>query len=406
MRLLKNREVQLTIVIVILTTIILGIVIMYIANNHIKAVNTTQIEQNIAVIGAVVKKYPQLEADIIKNYTKGYGEDYAYGKSILEKYSYDENSAVDKNISIYFQIQIAVVIYALLIILFLMLSFNRIFRKIQKISYNAEATVEGKFEPIDGANDEGEISFLIHQFNSMAERLNENVQQLNNEKIFLKRLITDISHQLKTPLASLVMFNDIMRDETTLSDQDRATFVAESKNQLDRMEWLIKNLLKMAKLEAGVVEFNKQQASIAVTVNKSINGLKNAAAEKKININFNGDNNIIVGHDVGWTTEALSNIIKNCIEHSCNNSQIDITLDENNVFVQISIQDRGPGISKEELPKIFDRFYKGMRSNSPTNIGIGLFITKTIIEGQGGAVYATSSDGKGTRFIVRIMKFK
>ena len=140
----------------------------------------------------------------------------------------------------------------------------------------------------------------------------------------------------------------------------------------------------MAKLEAGIVDFDKKEAFINETIQKSITALKLIASEKDININVSGDTSVKVMHDINWTTEALSNIIKNSIEHSENSSEINIYWEDNSVFVQIVISDNGTGISKEELPKIFDRFYKGSNSYSPTNIGIGLYITKTIIEGQGG----------------------
>lgn len=411
MRLFKNNEVRLLLGLTILMFFVFTVILMYSVKTLSAVVNEIQIKQNIAVIGSVVKRYPELESEIVKNYTREFQGNYEYGKSILDKYSYDNtlnienNSSVQKELSkIYIKIKITIAAFCMVLILLFLLFLNRIYGKIRRISINAEAVVEGNYKPMDGDKEEGDIGFLTNQFNLMTERLSENLQTLNNEKIFLKKLITDISHQLKTPLASLVMFNDIMKNDTTLSDQDRATFVAESKNQLDRMEWLIKSMLKMAKLESGVVEFEMQEAYLADTVKSSIMGLKNIAEEKNIVINFLGDNSIRVKHDISWTTEAISNIIKNCIEHSGAGSEINISLDENKVFTQIVIQDKGPGIPKPELPKIFDRFYKGSRSGSPTNIGIGLYITKTIIEGQGGSIYVYSEEGKGTKFTVRLMK--
>ena len=411
LKLFKNKEVRLSIGISVVLLLTFGAVLMYIFSDFAKTLNAIQIKQNIAVIGTVAKKYPELETDIVKNYTGEFQKDYEYGKNILKKYSYDESLSVDKNSFIqkdvrqaYIRIQIIIALFTLILITFLLLSFYRIFSRIRRISVSAEAVIEGKYESIDGDNEEGDIGFLTYQFNTMTERLGENVQTLSQEKLFLKKLITDISHQLKTPLASLVMFNDIMENDNTISGKDRSTFLIESKNQLDRMEWLIKNMLKMAKLEAAVVDFDKKEACVAHTLQRSMLGLKLIAAQKNINMKVSGDISISVKHDISWTTEAFSNIIKNCIEHSEPGSEINISWEENSVFVQVIIQDNGAGIPKEELPKIFDRFYKGPNSCTPTNIGIGLYITKTIIEGQGGSVYAFSQIGQGTKFIVRLMK--
>ncbi len=411
MKLLKNKEIQLIIGIITVLGIAFSAISFFTLKNFTSTVNKIQIQQNTAVIGAIVKEYPQLESDIVKNYTKGFEEDYEYGKSILKKYSYDESLGVEKNYILEnsfrkanTKIGITLVLFWAVLILVCIFCFSRVFSKIRKISVSAEAIVEGNYNIINGDTQEGDIGYLIYQINCMSERLSENVHALENEKIFLKRIMTDMSHQLKTPLASLIMFNDIMKNDSTLSEEERDGFVLESKNQLDRMEWLIKNILKMAKLEAGVVEFTMEEADISETIQRSLSPLKAIASEKNVDIGLHGSSNIIVKHDINWTTEAFSNIIKNCIEHSKTGGDINISWDQNNVFVQIIIEDEGQGIPKDELPRIFDRFYKGSYSCNPTNIGIGLYITKTIVEGQSGSIYVSSTPGKGTRFTVRLMK--
>ncbi|PYG87780.1 signal transduction histidine kinase [Ruminiclostridium sufflavum DSM 19573] len=411
MRLFKNKEVQLTIGILLVLLIVLGTILVCIFGSFARTANTVQLKQNMAVIGALTKKYPQLEEDIVNNYTKGFQNNYEYGRDILEKYSYNESLSIDKNTALqkdamksYIRICVTIAIFALLIAILLISAFNRVFSKIQKLSFKAEAVIEGQYSPAAGEMEEGDIGFLTYQINTMAERLGENVQALKNDKLFLKKLMTDISHQLKTPLASLIMFNDILENDKTMPEQERIRFLSESKNQLDRMEWLIKNMMKMAKLEAKVVEFDKKEALIAGTVQRGIAALQVIASERNIRIGVSGDEGVKAIHDINWTAEAFSNIIKNSIEHSKSSSEINISWEENNVFVQIVISDNGTGISREELPRIFDRFYKGSGSSSPTNVGIGLYITKTIIEGQGGSIYACSKEGQGAKFVIRLMK--
>lgn len=407
----KNREIRLAAGMLAVLCMVWGAVVLHNAGSLSQTVNRAQIKQNISVIGALAKKYPQAEAEIVREFTSGFQGNYDFGKSILDKYSYDESLNVNKNPmlnklsrEIHIKFQIIILLFSFVLLGVFIGSMNGIFRKIRNISISAEAVVEGNYEPMEGDREEGDIGRLIYQFNSMTERLSENVQALVREKLFLKRLVTDISHQLKTPLASLIMFNDILRNDSTLSGLERNTFLLESKNQLDRMEWLIKNLLKMAKLESGTVEFELRSADVALTLKRSAEGLRLMAEDKNIRIVLPDTENVFVKHDVSWTTEALSNIIKNCIEHSKRDGEINITLEENSIFAEIEIRDNGEGIPKEQLPRIFDRFYKGAGSSNPTNIGIGLYITKTVIEGQGGSVYAYSRENGGTVFVVRCMK--
>lgn len=411
MRLLKNKEAQKALGFLLILLIVFGAISAYLIKNYTEEIYQAQLRQNIAVIGAVAQQYPDVETEIVKSFTKNLGSNFDYGKQLLIKYGYTENLSIYKNDvaslqtkGLRMQLLLCFSVFAFAVIAFGLYSYNILFKRIRLIGQGAEAVVEGRYEPIEGDKEEGDIGFLIYQFNLMTERLNENVDALQNEKVFLKRLITDISHQLKTPLASLVMFNDIMKNDENLPEPDRVKFVDESKNQLDRMEWLIKNMLKMAKLEAGVVDFEMEQAFVGQTIQKSISGLKYLAQEKNIKINMVGDDSIVVRHDTSWTAEALSNIVKNCIEHSKPGDYVNIFWEQNNVFVQIEVKDNGLGIPKEELPRIFDRFYKGPNSCNPTNIGIGLYIAKTVIEGQEGSIYVNSEPAKGTKFTVRLMK--
>jgi signal transduction histidine kinase len=264
--------------------------------------------------------------------------------------------------------------------------------------------MEGSFGAMEGENEDGDFGVLVYQFNTMAQRMTETLEALQKEKLFLKSIITDISHQLKTPLASLIMFNEILLDYDKLPKEETVRFMKESKNQLERMEWLVKNLLKMAKLEGGMVTFEKKEFLIEKTVLQGIEGLKTMAKAKGINVTLEGPSDIVVSHDINWTAEAISNIFKNSIEHVKPGGNVKMSWEENNVFVEIRIEDDGDGISKSELPLIFDRFHKGPNSNSPTNIGIGLFIAKNAIEGQDGNIYAYSGEKQGSRFVIRIMK--
>lgn len=411
MQLFRNREVKLMALVFITLFVLFAASFMYIANMWINTANAVNIKQNIGAVGTLVKEYPELEDKIVKSFTIDYKENYEYGSKALKKYSYNESLPVYKNAAfletyrdIYRLTIGTIIVFGIIFFVFLLVTYNRIFKKLRVYSNNAEMIVEGSYTPDLTDREEGDFGLLRHQFNLMAERLKDNMEALREEKLFLKKLITDISHQLKTPLASLVMFNDIMLRDPDMPAEERRKFLQESKNQMDRIEWLFKNLLKMAKLEGRIVDFKKEAAPIYDTILRSMQPLELMAFVKNINISLHGDKDILVKHDVNWSTEAFSNIIKNCIEHSKEGGQINISWEDSSIFTQVAIEDNGLGIKREELPKIFDRFYKGPNSNNPTNIGIGLYIAKTIIEGQNGSVYAFSNEGKGTRFVITFMK--
>ncbi|HEY9061180.1 MAG TPA: HAMP domain-containing sensor histidine kinase [Pseudobacteroides sp.] len=409
--LFKNYEVRKSFILLMLVLLAFAGAILGFLNNFINTMNKIQIRQNTALAGSLVKKYPEMEEDIVRTIISGDDKDYARGKEMFNKYSYNDSQAAYKNElmnkgykSLFYRVIAIIIVFSAVILFIIIWGYNKLFRRIRTVASEAEVLVEGRFGTIEGENEDGDFGVLVYQFNTMAQRMTETLEALQKEKLFLKRLITDISHQLKTPLASLIMFNEILLDYDKLSKEDAIKFIRESKNQLERMEWLVKNLLKMAKLEGRMVIFEKQELLIEKTVIKSIEGLKTMAESKGIKIFLEGSSDIVVSHDVNWTAEAVSNIFKNSIEHVKPGGNIKISWEENNVFVEIRIEDDGEGISKSELPLIFDRFYKGPNSNSPTNIGIGLFIAKNAIEGQGGTVYAFSEEKKGCKFVIRIMK--
>ncbi len=411
MKMWRNREFRMfSFVLLALVVVAIGAFVV-LFQNYTSKLNALHIRQNIATVGSLAKQYPEKETEIIKNFIKMDSADYQYGKELAEKYAYTEVltaeaepglAVVKKEYQVYF-IMLIIIVCVIHFILYFAFS-KGIYKKVNSISNSSERILEGNFMPLEGDKNEGDMGILIHQINVLAERMNENVMTLKEEKGLLKKLTTDISHQLKTPLASLIMFNDIMLSDKSMSEQQREQFLTESKNQLNRIEWLIINLLKMSKLDAKVVEFEKVNSDICTTINRSISGLALYEKEKNVQIISEGLLHLNINHDINWTCEAISNIIKNCIEHSYNGGKIVINTEENSVFAQVSIKDFGIGITKQELPRIFDRFYKGSHSNNPLNIGVGLYIAKAIIEGQGGTIYVNSTVGQGTEFIIRFMK--
>lgn len=279
-----------------------------------------------------------------------------------------------------------------------------IFNKLKVLGNLADNMVEGKFnsEIIDFK--EGELFIFYNKFLSMGERLKKALNDLQNEKILLKDIISDISHQLKTPLVALISYNDILKNHESMSVEDKNMFIEFTSKQLDRMEWLITTLLKYARIESNVVKYNKDTIPLKETIVNAIGPLRLKAEEKSQKIILNCHSQGYYLHDKKWMEEAISNIIKNAIEHTENNGIIDIKLEETPLSIGISIKDNGEGIRKDEIRKIFNRFYKGENSLNPTSIGIGLSLSRKIIEAHNGTITVESQINKGTTFYITFLK--
>ncbi|OPD23673.1 histidine kinase [Clostridium botulinum] len=383
---------------------------------ELNKLNKDYINQNTLIVGNILSKHPELEDEVIlslnSNKDARYNEEknYKIGKKVLQKYSYDENldiykNPILKNFSINF-IYRTIIYFALAIfIIYIMIydKFKYFYKKAEIFTEASEDIMEGHFSKFVDENKEGDFYILSSKFNLMSNRLEESLLNLKKEKIFLKNIISDISHQLKTPLSSLIMFNELMKDES-MPIEDRENFLKLSDEQLKRMEWLIINLLKIGRLEAGVVEFKRENNPLYVTINKALAGLSEKAKEKSQQVIVDIDEDVYFKHDMEWTAEAISNIIKNSIEHTDNYGQIKISYEETPISLTINIKDNGEGIPEKLQNKIFERFYKGENSVNPSSIGIGLSLTKSIIESQNGSIIVESEMGEGTEFIMTFLK--
>ncbi|MBU5591929.1 HAMP domain-containing histidine kinase [Clostridium sp. MSJ-4] len=409
-RYFKNPEIKYMLLKLSMLSIAIIALIIVIFNIEMNSLNKKYIEQNTLIVGNILAKNPELEEEVMTSLSLKHRDNYNLGREVLSKYSYDENLAIYKNPSINsFYIKfLTKVIFMILIFVsinFIMAAngFTGFYKQIEKFTIAAEKVIEGQFINFNEYNKEGEIYLFAHQFNLMANRLKESMDKLKKEKIFFKNIISDISHQLKTPLFSLIMFNDLMKEED-ISKEDRKNFLILSEEQLKRMQWLIINLLKIGRLEAGVINFKISENPLNLTIYKALSGLVQKSEEKNQNIILKNSHEIYFNHDVEWTAEALSNIIKNAIEHTEEGGTIAIETEETPLSVSIIIRDNGVGIPEELLGKIFERFYKGENSINPTSLGIGLYLSKYIIERQNGSIRVESEVDKGAKFTMIFLK--
>ena len=264
--------------------------------------------------------------------------------------------------------------------------------KIDKILHNNDYT---NFD----VNKEGELAVLNSEIYKMTVRLREQTERLENEKNYLKDYLADISHQIRTPMTSInIMISRLSRQELTF--EDRFKMIKEISKLLTRIEWLITALLKVAQLESDTVKLKKEKTNVEEVVNKALESLKIQAEIKNIKLKLKIEKNTNYKGDYYWSVEAVSNIIKNCIEHSENGGIIEIISETNPIYTEIIITDEGKGICKEDLPHLFERFYRGNNSGSE-GIGIGLYLTKMIVSKQNGVITAKNRENKGAEFNIK-----
>lgn len=294
-----------------------------------------------------------------------------------------------------------VISVALLSIAFFVFTHYR-YRQIRRLSEYLRRICNGEHSLDIRDNYEGELSILKSEIYKVTEMLSEYNEKLSQEKVILADHIADISHQLKTPLTSMTVMVDLLADEN-LNKNKRNEFISHIQAQLERTEWLISSLLKISKLDAGVVEMHKKRVPIKELIDKTLKTLFISMELKNIKVTMNSPENLFIYCDLNWTSEALTNIVKNCIEHTQKGGGIHISADDNPLYTEVKIRDNGIGISKKDLPHIFTRFYKGENS-SPDSVGIGLAMSKSIICNQGGDIMVKSQLGRGSSFFVRLYK--
>ncbi len=252
-------------------------------------------------------------------------------------------------------------------------------------------------------NGEGELSILRNEVYKTTLMLREESENLKNEKIILKDSISDISHQLKTPLTSILIMLDNIIDNPKMEEETKNDFIKNVQHQVENINFLIVSLLKISRLDADAVEFKQENIFVDKLIKKTIENVSVLKVDKHVNIEVKGDTKITFLGDYHWELEALTNILKNAIEHSKENGFVKIDVVENPMYTKISIKDEGIGMSKKDLQNIFKRFYKGEES-SRDSIGIGLSLAKKIIEKDNGLIKVDSNKGVGTTFEIRYMK--
>jgi len=273
------------------------------------------------------------------------------------------------------------------------------YREIEKLTDYLRQISSGNFTLDVRDNDEGELSILKNEIYKVTNMLAEHGIHLQQDKLHLTNVISDISHQFKTPLTSMMVMTDLIEDPD-LPSSKRTEFTNNIRIQLERLNWLVSSLLKLSKIDAGTVYFKKEQIFVKELLKQSLEPFLIPIDIKELNVKIKGEDKISFTGDLYWTKEAFINILKNCVEHTKDGGTIKITFLKNVFYTEILISDNGEGIPKEDLPYIFRRFYKG-RHASEESVGIGLAMAHRIITSQGGDIQVVSEVRIGTQFQIK-----
>lgn len=287
----------------------------------------------------------------------------------------------------------------ILIIIFTVVTKRR-YKNLNDLNDYLSLVCKGIYDMNIDDNTEGELSILKNNLYKVITLLQSQNEYLKNDKLYLADSIADISHQLKTPLTSMMVMCELLENEE--NPDKRQEFVSVINNQLSKMKWLITNILKISKLDADATEFKREEVSILSVLDDCLKPFALTAELKNVAIQNNTNDFIFIG-DESWTVEAVSNIVKNCLEHTNDGGKIIIASNSTNLYNKLTISDNGCGIAEEDLPHIFERFYHG-KNSSKDSVGIGLALAKTVFEKENASVTVESEQGRGSVFEIRFYK--
>lgn len=370
----------------------------------------------------VINQYPDLDMEeiaIILN--KSYSELESSTTSeefdsILRKNGITDNTFYIKdmsdirNVNIIVSTSIIGVMSVLFIICFCMY-LRRRKKDIFELQDYMDKISRGNYELEINDNSEDELSSLKNSLYKIMVYMKEQADSARIKKVMLAQSVSDISHQLKTPLTSTQVLLDNLNDNPDMDYSTRKKFIYEALNQVNGMSWMIVSMLKLSRIDAGVVEFNNENISINKIIEEAVGNLEVIAEIKNVNIEKNIDNrnedelnksDIYIKGDYNWNREALQNIIKNAIEHSNDKGTVKINITDNDVYTAVYITNRGKKLSDKQQKQIFERYYSEAKYED-NSMGIGLPLAKAVIEKQGGYI-SVESDDEETVFIVKYIK--
>ena len=399
---MKHKNLKKLIIPMIIITILTSIMISIQTYYQYRKITITLNEKVSEIMGMIKQNYPEIDSKEIINIINSdkNHSNFELGKKELLKYGIktDDTNAI---ISIENDMELNLKLNIILIIIFSMFwGIIIIYYLVQRDKYINDIRNK-KYDLNIEENSEDELSNLKNELYKITIMLKEESEISKKDKENIKISVQDISHQLKTPLTSITIMLDNLKDNPNMDENTKQKFIFEISKQIEWINWLVISILKLSKLNA--IEFKKDTINLKELFNEIISNLEIPIEIKNQNIIIEGNEKDYFVGDYKWQKEAITNIIKNCIEHNKDGGNIKICYEENNLFTKILIKDEGQGIEKEELRHIFERFYKG-KNSTENSVGIGLSLAKNIIEKDNGIIQCKSELEKGTEFIIKYMK--
>ncbi len=387
----------------------LGVLVAAVLLNLALAAYTNQAIQATyaGIVGTVVQRYPEAEVQVVQTLRAPDAGAVALGMEVLGKYGLGDGlpgvtAAAGGLLARLLVIELVLVGLICTGFALLLLRYRRaVAAEVGGLAAYLRRIDGGDYALDVRDNGEGGFSLLKNDLYKVTVRLREQAEQLQKDKTALANLIADISHQIKTPLTSLGVLADLLADDPP--EADRRAFVARLRAELGRIQWLTAALLKLARLDAGTAAFKNELVDMRRLIDRALEPLLIPLEIKGQQLVVEGSEGASFAGDLNWSAEALTNVVKNCVEHAPEGGRIEIRYGANALYAEILVSDDGAGIARRDLPNIFNRFYRGQNAGE-NSVGIGLALAKAIFNAQGGDITVASEPGEGTRFEIRVFR--
>ncbi|HGM3505591.1 TPA: sensor histidine kinase [Clostridioides difficile] len=403
----------------VLSVLIVALVFIFFEYSRLHKLYEHQIKNTQNIAGILIEKYPNDEVDIVKSI---YNSDYSkasIGEKALKQFGYglENKMSNDKNFALYlksfFRESIFIFFMMFIVVIGIIYYFIRyINKRLSKIYFIVDKmSQENYLKESTELEDSGYLveyneyfkEGIFSKINNCLYELNRSLKikfiKLEKEKESVKSLVTDISHQLKTPLASLKLYNTLLIEDE-LEEDEANEFLLTNKASINKLENLINSLVNISRLEISMINIKKEDNDIKNTILNAVKSVTPKAKNKNITLNLNELNSRIIPHDKKWTEESIFNVLDNAVKYTQINGEINISVEETANYFKVIIEDNGRGIKKDEFNNIFKRFYRGVSEEmeSIEGSGVGLYLSRKILEEQGGNIIVSSKVGRGSKF--------
>lgn len=396
---IKFKNLLFKIIIILLVSLFLSLLINIYEYHHYVANFNKKIN---SIVNVLQDKYPNITEQEIIDILNSSSDEHSlildkYGLNLIDKSIVIENDKLYHN---YLCLNMVIILISFSLLLLLFINYlKKEAKDINDITKYIEELNKRNYTLKIDSNAEDELSILRNEIYKITVMLKETRDISIKDKNNLKQSLEDISHQLKTPITSILIMLDNLIDNPNMDRETQQDFIRDIKRNITNINFLVQSILKLSRFDANTIKFTKEKILVKDIINEANKNVSTLCDLKNIQINIKGNNKTYINGDFMWQVEAITNILKNCVEHSLYNKNIDVYYENNNAYVMITIKDYGPGIDSKDLPHIFERFYKGRNSNLDS-IGIGLSLSKVIIEKNNGIINVTSND-TGTKFIIK-----